>query len=509
MRVNDRGASVSLCMIVRNEAHQLADCLSAVAELFDEIIIVDTGSTDETREVARRFTPHVIDFAWCDDFSAARNESLRHATSEWIFWLDADDRLSPDNVAKLRQVLAELNDQPAVYMMETLCRSQSSNELERLLTHARLFRRHPTLTWRRRIHERLHPWPAALGYEVRFCEVQIDHVGYCDKGLLHRKHHRNLRLLRMEYAVNPDDPDTLLDLGVAYTRRGSLIQARRCFEQFLAKAPRYSAEQQRVFVSLAELAMQEGNFREAVNVTARGIAVYPGDEHLPYLQSEALYELGDYPGARAVLERIMASPDSLHGFICGTPVDIKRRLAPLALGEVLRMQREYVAAVAVLSGVTEQFPEDPVPWQFLGRVYVDTGERRKFEGTLDRLEACEKLSRAGRSNLFAAMLRVSWELVRGSVAAAEQLLSGIIAQVPEMPLPRQLLAQCLKRRGAPAIELVKAYRDVLRVQPGNPVAAAMVRQLEGADQRPQVKEASGLNGSVFYVGSGASLAATT
>src|SRR3954447_18097990 len=102
------GSVVSLCMIVRNEAHQLADCLSPIAHLFDEIVIVDTGSEDETPAVARRFTSNVHRFEWCDDFAAARNESLRHACGDWIFWLDADDRLSPDNVHRLTNILNHL-----------------------------------------------------------------------------------------------------------------------------------------------------------------------------------------------------------------------------------------------------------------------------------------------------------------------------------------------------------------------------------------------------------------
>src|SRR5579863_6345186 len=84
----------SLCMIVRNEEKNLAACLRSVADLMDEIVVVDTGSTDRTRDVARRFRARVVDFPWIDNFAAARNESLRHATGNWIFWLDADERLT-------------------------------------------------------------------------------------------------------------------------------------------------------------------------------------------------------------------------------------------------------------------------------------------------------------------------------------------------------------------------------------------------------------------------------
>ena len=85
--------SVSLCMIVKNEEDVLERCLKSAAELVDEIIIVDTGSTDRTKEIAARFTGKIFDFPWRDDFAAARNESFSHASMDYCMWLDADDVL--------------------------------------------------------------------------------------------------------------------------------------------------------------------------------------------------------------------------------------------------------------------------------------------------------------------------------------------------------------------------------------------------------------------------------
>lgn len=82
---------LSLCMIVKNEEERLARCLSSVQGAVDEIIILDTGSTDGTKDVALRFTQRVYDYAWDDDFSAARNASFAYATRPFILWLDADD----------------------------------------------------------------------------------------------------------------------------------------------------------------------------------------------------------------------------------------------------------------------------------------------------------------------------------------------------------------------------------------------------------------------------------
>ncbi len=85
--------TVSLCMIVKNEEDVLARCLESVSDLMDEMIILDTGSTDDTKAVAGRFTENVHDFQWIDDFAAARNAAFEKATMEYIFWLDADDVL--------------------------------------------------------------------------------------------------------------------------------------------------------------------------------------------------------------------------------------------------------------------------------------------------------------------------------------------------------------------------------------------------------------------------------
>src|SRR4051794_39937094 len=142
-----RKARVSLCMIVRDEEQNLADCLRPVAELFDEIVIVDTGSRDATRQVARQFTDRVVEFTWCDDFSAARNESLRHATGDWIFWLDADDRIDAANRERLQRLFATLPDERVAYVMRCLC-GHGPGQTSSAFDHVRLFRRHPEARWK-------------------------------------------------------------------------------------------------------------------------------------------------------------------------------------------------------------------------------------------------------------------------------------------------------------------------------------------------------------------------
>jgi glycosyltransferase involved in cell wall biosynthesis len=94
--------SISLCLMIKNEEHNLPGCLQSAGDLVDEIIVVDTGSTDRTKEVAAGFRAKVFDLGWVDDFAAGRNECIHHATGDWIFWMDADERVDEANREKLR-----------------------------------------------------------------------------------------------------------------------------------------------------------------------------------------------------------------------------------------------------------------------------------------------------------------------------------------------------------------------------------------------------------------------
>src|SRR5579885_2980294 len=109
---------LSLTMIVKNEAAALGRCLASVRDIVDEIIVVDTGSSDNTKEIARQYEAKVFDFPWCDNFASARNESIRHATGQWLLWLDADEYFDDANRQRLQNLLANLPDDNTAYLMQ-------------------------------------------------------------------------------------------------------------------------------------------------------------------------------------------------------------------------------------------------------------------------------------------------------------------------------------------------------------------------------------------------------
>src|SRR5439155_7684297 len=125
----------------------LASCLRSVADLVDEMIVVDTGSTDRTTEVARQAGAKVFDFVWVDSFAAARNESLRHATGQWIFWLDADERLDEANRQRFRRLLAGVKDENVVYVMRQFSRLEAATRAAAQVDQVRLFRNRPDVRW--------------------------------------------------------------------------------------------------------------------------------------------------------------------------------------------------------------------------------------------------------------------------------------------------------------------------------------------------------------------------
>lgn len=147
--------TISLCMIVKNEEQTLERCLRSVAGVPDEIVIVDTGSDDRTKDIAGALASRVEDFEWIDDFSAARNYSFSHATADYILWLDADDVLLPQYRTKLLQLKSTLSPTvDAVSMMYHYSFDDSGN-ITQTARRLRLVKRSKNFRWEGLVHEDL------------------------------------------------------------------------------------------------------------------------------------------------------------------------------------------------------------------------------------------------------------------------------------------------------------------------------------------------------------------
>ncbi len=157
--------TISLCMIVRNEENVLSRCLTSIREIADEIIIVDTGSTDNTKSIAAKYTPHIYDFAWRDDFAAARNFSFSKASMDYCMWMDADDVLPDSEKEKLLvwKQTTKADNAPDIAMLEYATAFTRDNRPAFLFYRERIIRRKSGYLWKGRVHESI-PLTGRLEY---------------------------------------------------------------------------------------------------------------------------------------------------------------------------------------------------------------------------------------------------------------------------------------------------------------------------------------------------------
>ena len=193
--------SVSLCMIVKNEEDVLERCLNSVSDLVDEIVIVDTGSTDRTKEIAARFTRLVLEFPWRDDFAAARNESFAHASMDYCMWLDADDVLLEADRAAFLELKETLDPAVSVVMAPYHTGFDGGGRVTFSYCRERLIKNRAGMAWEGAVHEVIAP---------------AGRIVYADFAVTHRK-------------TRPSDPDRNLRIYQAQLREGKTLEPRQQF----------------------------------------------------------------------------------------------------------------------------------------------------------------------------------------------------------------------------------------------------------------------------------------
>ena len=208
---------VSLCMIVKNEEEYLGKCLNSIYDIVDEIIIVDTGSTDKTIEIANNFGAKVYYFKWNKNFSEARNESLKYATKDWILILDADDEFYPEDRETLNVLLNSELDEKAIYYFETLSYYWSSIKKEEIAINInpRLFKSNRRIHYKGEVNNQLVFTQGE--YNVTCDDIKIHHYGYLDKRIISKdKRDRNISILNEQIKNNPSNGFAYFNLGNEY-----------------------------------------------------------------------------------------------------------------------------------------------------------------------------------------------------------------------------------------------------------------------------------------------------
>ncbi len=206
--------SITLSMIVKNEEKYLQGCLESSAPYVDEIVIVDTGSTDSTIAIAESFGAKIFHFPWNGNFSSARNESLRYATKDWILYLDADERLINGDG------LRALAPSKSVIAYNVSIRSRHilhSGTVEQVNQYQRFFRRHPKIFFEGVVHEQVLPSLLRMNKTIAESDLFIEHLGYGESlEKINQKCLRNSEMLLRQLEKNPHDYYAHYQLGNTY-----------------------------------------------------------------------------------------------------------------------------------------------------------------------------------------------------------------------------------------------------------------------------------------------------
>lgn len=292
-------AEISLCMIVRDERETLARCLDSVKEAVDEIIIVDTGSKDETREIARRYTPHVYDFFWKDDFSAARNESFAHATRDFLMWLDADDVV--ENAEALvrfkRDVLDGLDVVMAPYHVafDTQGNPTFTYYRERILRAGMGFR------WEGAVHEAIAP---------------RGRIGYADFVVRHEKLRpgkpgRNLRIYeKLRKEGHPFNPRERFYYGRELASAGRMEEAARQLDSVIEDEAAWIENRIEACAGLADCLDRLGDTSGAMRALCRSLALDRPRAMIACALGRRFLEAGNLHAARFWYEAALSAKEN-------------------------------------------------------------------------------------------------------------------------------------------------------------------------------------------------------
>ena len=357
---------ISLCMIVKDEEALLPRCLSSVQGIVDEIIVVDTGSTDRTVAIAQAFGASVYHHPWQDNFAAARNESLRHAHGDWILVLDADETLISKCILAFRQAIASPR-----CLAVTLLRQEIGAQQNPYTLVSRLFRRLPQIQFQRPYHETIDDSVTALQSQEPHWGINalpipaIAHDGYRPEAIAQRqKSDRAERIMGGYLKAHPQDAYICSKLGALYVTQRRNAEGLTLLNQGLATQPETSAVRYELHYHLGlayaenqhiELAQQQ--YELALETELSEVLKLAAYINLATLYSDA----NVWVQAEALLTYVLELQPELA-------------IAHYNLGLIYKAQGNYDAAVAAYQRAIALQPHTPEAHQNLGVAYLKQGK---------------------------------------------------------------------------------------------------------------------------------------
>jgi GT2 family glycosyltransferase/MoaA/NifB/PqqE/SkfB family radical SAM enzyme/cytochrome c-type biogenesis protein CcmH/NrfG len=315
--------TVSLCMIVKNEENDLAKCLKSIKPIVDEMIVVDTGSADRTKELARIFGAKTFDYKWTDDFSDARNYSISRASGAWIFTLDADEVMSSRDYEAFRNLIDGNTDNLAAYLVTTRNYSNKSNTIGWMVntgeypdeetgggwmptTKARLFHNNSRIRFDYPVHEMLDPSLLREKASVRECNIPVHHYGKLDEENCAEKGEKYYRIGILKLEEMGDSEIALRELavqaGILEKNEDSIDLWKRFLALDLDPDNKFIGD---AYVNMASANGKIGRYEDASRSAKKAMELFPNMKEAPYAYAYAELFRGNAEEAISIIENLL------------------------------------------------------------------------------------------------------------------------------------------------------------------------------------------------------------
>ncbi len=375
--------TISLCMIAKDEEKSLLECLNSVKGLVDEIILVDTGSADKTIEIAKKFKANVFGFKWIDDFSAARNESIKHAAKDWILVMDADETLDEEGIKTIKNLVKDKETDAFLFLQK----NYTNNSLIAGFVKeehkkdgkvyagwygsliARLFRNKKEYKFKGAVHELVEQSIENNQGKISAANVVVHNYGNADQDMVKKKRQFYLELCKKKVKQNPND-SSYYELGVLYKENDNFDDAIGSFKKAIALNPKHS-------MALYELGVvygQQKNYEDAIKSYTESLRIKEN--------SEAFQNLGVCYLKKGMMK------DAYRNLVKATLLNPNKYSIYNNLGAVLEKIGNYDSAVQMLEIGIKLNPNNAVGFYNLGIALDKKGD---YSGALQAYEKAVEL----------------------------------------------------------------------------------------------------------------------
>lgn len=302
--------NVSACIILKNEENNIERCLQSLLPFSDEIIIVDTGSTDNSKKIAQKYTDKLYDFPWDDNFSNARNFALQHSTNDFIFSIDADEYV--ENPDEIERTLSNTQDNTGGWLVNVISSAYDKNgNIEKMQSSLlRLFRNNPKIRFKGIIHEQVFESILSLGLKIENTNIVLQHTGYLlNQEESQKKQKRNIELLQKALKIEPNNNYLLTHLGKTYSALNMQNEAKEIFKNIIENADDNGIYKVDALNFYATILFEEKKYRDSIKYAKQSLSMIPNQVYPHYIIAEAYANLKAFDQAYYSYKEALASLD--------------------------------------------------------------------------------------------------------------------------------------------------------------------------------------------------------